>query len=426
MKFSTDNVLFHKEKYHSPSERKTYLAELPVGYSGEFGPGIKALTLAFYFGANVSEPKMAELFGNVGVLISPGQVSNLLIKDQDGFHEEKAAVHRAGLASSPWQITDTTATRVNGENQHCHVVCNPLYTSYFTLPSNDRLTVIDVLRGGRPRRFLVNEEALSYVEALGLSALRRAQLLRLPWGEILDEAAMQALLDERLPGLGPIQRKWILDATAVAAYHTELEWPVVRLLVADGAPQFVIVTEDLAGCWVHDGRHYKKLMPFVPWRQQQLAAFRARYWQYYDQLLVYQQQPTPEEAARLEDEFDALFSTVTGYRALDERIAKTGAKKVYMLMVLAHPEIPLHTNAAELAARSRVRKRDVSLGPRTREGVEAWDTFATLAATASKLGVSFYHYIHDRVSGANRMPSLAALIEQRAAQLNLGASWEPP
>ena len=73
-------------------------------------------------------------------------------------------------------------------------------------------------------------------------------------------------------------------------------------------------------------------------------------------------------------------------------------------MVLAHPEIPLHNNPAELGARARVRKRDVSFGPRTREGAKAWDTFMTLAATATKLGVSFYHYIHDRVSGASQMP----------------------
>ena len=34
----TDNVLFRKEKFYSPSQRKIYLAELPPGYQGEFGP----------------------------------------------------------------------------------------------------------------------------------------------------------------------------------------------------------------------------------------------------------------------------------------------------------------------------------------------------------------------------------------------------
>ncbi len=66
---------------------------------------------------------------------------------------------------------------------------------------------------------------------------------------------------------------------------------------------------------------------------------------------------------------------------------------------------------------------DVSFGPRTREGAKAWDTFMTLAGTATKLGVSFYHYIHDRVSGAYQMPALADLIEERAKGLNFGASW---
>ena len=104
----------------------------------------------------------------------------------------------------------------------------------------------------------------------------------------------------------------------------------------------------------------------------------------------------------------------------------TRAKKAALLQVLAHPEIPLHNNPAELGARQRVRKRDVSFGPRTAEGVRAWDTFRTLAATATKLGVSFYHYLHDRVSGANRLPALADLIDERAKELRLDASWTTP
>ena len=91
--------------------------------------------------------------------------------------------------------------------------------------------------------------------------------------------------------------------------------------------------------------------------------------------------------------------------------------------MLWHPEIPLHNNASELAARRRVRKRDVSFGPRSADGVQAWDTFQTLAATAQKLGVSFIAYVADRVSGRKQMASLASLITERARDMNLGASW---
>jgi Transposase IS66 family len=421
--FRTDNVLFHKEKFYSPSQHQTYLASLPQGYCGQFGPGLKSLALVFYFGAQMSEPKVAELFRDVGIQISAGQVSNLLIKDQVAFHGEKAALYQVGLASSPWQHLDDTSTRVNGQNGYCHIVCNPLYTAYFTTAAKDRRTILDVLTNHRPRRFLVNAEALGFMEACGLSAVRRQQVEQLPSGTLMDETTMQAWLEEYLPGLGPQQRKWILDATAVAAYHADVECPVVRLLVCDDAPQFTLVTEELALCWVHEGRHYKKLLPAIPYHQALLEAFVQRFWTYYDQLLAYREQPTPEEATRLAGEFETLFATVTGYQALDERIAKTRTKKGCLLMVLTHPEIPLHNNPAELGARARVRKRDVSFGPRTREGAKAWDTFMTLAETATKLGVSFYHYIQDRVSGTYQLPALADLIEERAKVLNLGASW---
>jgi hypothetical protein len=70
------------------------------------------------------------------------------------------------------------------------------------------------------------------------------------------------------------------------------------------------------------------------------------------------------------------------------------------------------------------RKTAQPLKPRTEEGKQAWDTFMTLADTAKKLGVSFYHYIYDRVSQANDIPKLADLIAERVKQLWLGAAWE--
>jgi hypothetical protein len=108
---------------------------------------------------------------------------------------------------------------------------------------------------------------------------------------------------------------------------------------------------------------------------------------------------------------------------LDQRIALTQEKKDGLLLVLRHPELPLHNNPAELAARRRVQKRDVSFGPRSPAGVEAWDTMMTLAATTQKLGVSFLDYLHDRFHQAGRIPPLADLIRAKAATMKLGASW---
>ena len=393
----TANVLYHKEKYYSPSMRRTYLAALPPGYAGQFGPGIKALALVQYFACNMAEPKILEFFANVGIQLSAGELSNWLIKDWPELHAEKAAIYTAGLRSSPWQHLDDTATRVNGQNEHCHVVCNPLYTAYFTTAHKDRLTIVDVLRNLHVRTFRVNAETIDLLRIFGVAQRTVRSVQGLPPDQDWPEAEFTALLDARLPTLGPQQRARILEAAAVAAYHAQLAFPVVKLLLCDDAPQFNWVTAQLALCWIHEGRHYKKLDPSnAPFRSA-LADFSKQFWAYYDDLLAYRQQPSADEKARLATKFDTLFATVTGYRALDERIEKTKFKKASLLLVLDHPEIPLHNNPAELGARQRVRKRDVSFGPRTPAGAKAWDTFMTLTATAKKLGVSIYHYIHDRV-----------------------------
>jgi hypothetical protein len=418
-----DTIRFRKETYYSPTTRQTYRAELPAGYRGQFGPGLKALVLVLAFAGQMSEAAIRTLLRSVGVQISAGHLSNLLIQDQADFHAEKAAVYEAGLRSSPWQHVDDTATRVNGQNHHCHVVCTPLSTAYFTTERKDRLTVLDVLRGGAPRVFRINAEALSYLTTLGVPAAITDVVAGWPRDQDLSEATLGELLAADLPRLGDPHRRWIREATAVAAYQAQTAWPVVRALVCDDAPQFKGLTEDLALCWVHEGRHYKKLLPCLARHERLLTRFRTRFWDFYAELLAYRDQPTAADRRRLSRRFERLFATVTGYRALDDQIARTRAKKPFLLTVLEHPEVSLHNNPAELGARRRVRKRDVSFGPRTADGTLAWDTFQTLAATAQKLGISFYHFIQDRLTQAGQIPRLADLIAARAPNLNLGASW---
>ena len=68
----TDNILFRKEKFYSPSQRKIYLAELPPGYQGEFGPGVRAMVIIFAFACQMTEPKILDWFRQVGVQITAG------------------------------------------------------------------------------------------------------------------------------------------------------------------------------------------------------------------------------------------------------------------------------------------------------------------------------------------------------------------
>jgi hypothetical protein len=240
----------------------------------------------------------------------------------------------------------------------------------------------------------------------------------LPEGRVLTEAELGAILAQLFPDAATYaaQQTRIKEATAIAAYHQQTGHPVVKVLLCDDAPQFKLLTEELALCWVHDGRNYKKLSPVVPLHAQRLRAFLERYWDFYAKLLAFKAQPCSELAAALAAEFDQLFATQTGYHDLDERIAKTRAKKEMLLLVLRHPELPLHNNACELEARVAVRRRDVSLHTMTPAGTRACDTMLSIVRTAKKLGLSAFKYIRDRVSLSFQLPSLAALIRARAAE----------
>jgi hypothetical protein len=273
------------------------------------------------------------------------------------------------------------------------------------------------LQGGQPRSYLFNEEALTLLATFRVSQKIRDQVWALASKQILDEEQMQQVLQQIFPNLeqGKTSRIRIMEAGAIAAYHQQSNFPVIPILLSDDAPQFKQLTWEQALCWVHDGRHYKKLHPIVPWHQQELADFREQYWDYYQKLLLYKESPSQEKATELSAEFDDLFSTKTNYQALNERIAKSSAKKNELLLVLKYPELPLHNNAAELGARTQARKRDVSLHTMTPDGTQAQDTFLTIVQTAKKLGVSSYAYIYDRVSKRFYLPSLTELIESRSS-----------
>jgi hypothetical protein len=69
--------------------------------------------------------------------------------------------------------------------------------------------------------------------------------------------------------------------------------------------------------------------------------------------------PRRSGSVQLRDEFDELFSTVTGYDELDRRIARTRADRTYLPMVVDDPEIPLHNNPAEPDAKQRAETMDL-------------------------------------------------------------------
>ena len=99
---------------------------------------------------------------------------------------------------------------------------------------------------------------------------------------------------------------------------------------------------------------------------------------------------------------------------LDPLLARLHRRKGELLRVLDRPEIPHYTNGSENDIRARVTKRKISGGTVRDAGREARDIFLGPMKTCSKLGVSCYAYLGDRLTRAGVVPELAGLVRQNA------------
>ncbi|MBV6340877.1 virulence factor SrfC family protein [Candidatus Magnetobacterium casense] len=304
--------------------------------------------------------------------------TNMLVKNNEMLHKEKEDIYRSGLRSSIYQQIDDTGTKVNGENYYTHVVCNELYAAYFTTKHKDRLTIIDILRGSGSRSYCFNEETFKLLKDFRISSKIIHELMLLERDKELSEDEINKTLDSLCNvKIGKTTRVRILESAAIASYRKETGEELVKILVCDDAPQFKLITDKIALCWIHEGRHYKKLAPVMPHNRQALDTFLKEYWGYYKKLLKYKDEATENMAMELDKEFDRLFATRTGYNDLDNRIRKTQAKKNELLTVLEYHGVPLHNNNSELQERAQVRFLDVSLQSKTEEGARAKDAFLT-------------------------------------------------
>src|SRR4051795_4088015 len=105
-------------------------------------------------------PLLGQQLDDFGILISAGQISNLLTKGHDAFHTEKTAVKRAGLETARWISVDDTGTRHLGSNGVTTQIGD--VTSFDTVASKSRLMFLMTLRGAF-QDYVINPAALLYL-----------------------------------------------------------------------------------------------------------------------------------------------------------------------------------------------------------------------------------------------------------------------
>jgi hypothetical protein len=266
------------------------------------------------------------------------------------FHQEKQDIVAAGFQSTSYQHIDDTGARVNGKNHHVQVLCNPLYTAYFTTQNRDRLTVLRLLFQGE-MKYQMSEASFQLMISMGLSLKQLERLKTEPLKHQMSQSEVDTLLLRLFPNPKKQHKSRIViqEAAAIVAYRQRED--AVKILICDDAGQFKNTTEYIGACWVHEGRHYKKLKPIFKKHREALEHFLGLFWALYHALLKYKCDPSHAEAARVSQLFDHMV-TPTGYEDLDKRIQRTASRKQELLLVLAYPEIELHNNPAELGART--------------------------------------------------------------------------
>jgi len=414
IKISPDNIKFLLATYYSKSQKKSFITPLLDGYHGEFGPGIRSVIITLYRDSGMTETAIKRFFSTFGISIAASTISNMITENHERFHEEKENIIDAGLQAGPYQHIDDTGCRVNGKNQYAHILCSVFFTAFFTRPKKDRLTILEILCR-EELKFEFNNDTYDLMSELGLSNKRLIELKKvIPEKTTLSRAELDNILKQLFPNPKKhrTSRRIITEAAALI-YYRNSDFAIEHL-ICDDAPQFNKIAKFKSLCWIHEGRHYKKLDPIIAVHRKSLDDFNEKFWDYYAALLDYKHNPSEILAKQLSKDFDSLFSTTTGYDALDARIAMTLLKKESLLLVLRFPFLSLHNNPAELGARVQARMRDINLQTISANGTKTKDTFATIVQTAKKLGVNIYDYIYDRISEAYKMPSLASLITQQA------------
>lgn len=406
-------IRYRRECWQTPGGR-TIIAPLPAGVRGGYGANLRRFCLMLHSHGQVTTQRLTTLLSDIGVEISKRQVIRFLTQGLDGFHAEDAAVLHAGLVSSSYVTVDDTGARHANRNFHTTHIGGEYFTAFRTAPSKSRLNFLALLRGNY-QDYVLNDAAFAFLEDRQVDPVLLEPLKRQEPQRFANQVPFLGHLAEH--GIDIFDRDIIRPIAEAGIWGAIRHHGLVgnAVIVSDDAGQFRVGTHAL--CWVHAERLLQKLMPATPRQMEQVETIRELAWLFYKLLKDYQRKPSRRAAHALEIRFDRIFSIRTGYCDLDKLLSRLKRRKVELLRVLERPETPLNTNASERDLRGFVIKRKISGGTVSRDGRQARDSMLGLMKTCQKLGLSFWHYLGDRLGIATShpaIPPLATMIVTRA------------
>jgi Transposase IS66 family len=411
------NTRYEIERWLLPDG--TYIeGQIPLHIQGHYGAALRAHVITLAHSCRVTEELILEQLHRYKIAISAGQLHAMLTENHANFHAEKADLLEAGIASGQIQ-TDDVGTRHCSENCYTNVICNEYFVHLTTTDSKNRINFLSILAQGRGE-YCFNQDAYDYLTAYKDTEWL-IQALKIRKDPVFHTQDPQKTFLEEF---GHLSSNMIRLLTEAGLFASLIEHGVPKDLNvhSDDAPQFEIFKQSL--CWIHEERHYRKLIPSHPELAAEIEKVRAGIWQLYQDLKTYKQSPDKLTRCQISEAFDALFKSEkpTPYCVLNGRLNLTYAKKDRLLFVLECPATPLHNNLSETGGRGAKVKSKISGGTRSDEGRQAWDTFGSLNLTCRRLGICFYEYLMDRLLVFDKIPNLGTIIRERVK----AAKTSPP
>ena len=386
------------------------IAQLPESVrSGHWGSNLHSFILYQYHHQHVTQPLLLEQLHDLGIDMSSGQLSQMLTKDLDVFHQEKDDLLRYGLPLSSYIHTDDTGARHQGKTGYCTHIGNELFAWFESTESKSRVNFLELLSRGGCQAYVINAGALEYMQCQKLPN-RLLESLETQPIKFETTAALEQWLEKQ--GITNQRHQRILTEGMLIGRLLDQGIPINLGIVSDDAGQFNVF--DHALCWIHAERLITRLIPVNNLQKQAVSWARDEVWSIYAGLKRYKTAPDPAHATRLKAQFHQLVSTRTDYETLNQILKRMGNNQHELFRVLERPEIPLHNNLSERDSRDYVKKRKISGSTRSEAGRQCRDTFASLKKTCRKHGISFWSYLLDRTSNAKQIPSMADILQAAA------------
>ena len=413
-----DNVEYRIARWYSPSLGKSYESNLPASYRGQIGSNLLSLVQILHHCGDMTHSRIHDLLQHLGNPLSEGCISNMLTKS-DWIEEERHSLLIASLQSSPYAQMDGTTSKQAGARLHTQIISGLYFSVFYTLSGRSRLDIYAALQGRTRQQVRLCYTTLA-IEHMKKALVSHKHLnclessLRL--GQTISLAELETLFDQKdvFAKTNKNRRSAIAGALAAGYYYEQKEVPVAEYLMTDDGSEYRrVATKSHILCWIHEVRHYRKLVARTNYHRNILADFMDRLWSYYRRIKSYKDLTTPQRVERkkvINADFKELFSATTDYAALNKLMLKTQQKTIQLLAFLDYPAFPLHNNMAERGARRVVRKRDISFHTWSDRGTRARDAFMSLHQTANKLGISFMEYLVKRNSGKEKMETIAQLV----------------